>query len=131
MATPARHSSFGSDQLPFQGWGHDCGWEHQGSEGAFKGQVESISMKEQNDNDLFWDVVKACLHEIYGLGRSEATTKSKRLRTTVEKTPTKSFPGLFYHAEPLDVAGDIAGRKCDLSEKERKKYDAILARRGW
>ncbi len=89
-------------------------------------------MKEQPDVLVFWVVVTDCLEEIYGLDHAKAGALSAKLRDNIEGTAPRESRTLFYHAEPIDVAGDLAGqREKSLSELEWKKYDSILARRHW
>ena len=87
-------------------------------------------MIRQQDKKAFWAVVRDCLVEIYGLSRSSARTRSKRLRDVMERAPERHYGDIFYHAEPFDVACDVAGKSLDLSQY-RARYDAILNRHNW
>src|SRR5437870_2377606 len=98
--------------------------------------LEGSVMYDPADAEVFWAVVKDCLEEIYGFSRTRASARSTRLRTTIEQAslrpssngqaPPRSLRNLFYHAEPIDVAGDLAGRGQTLSEGDWRKYDIIL-----
>ena len=80
--------------------------------------------------DAFWDVVEESLVEIHGLAKPDAHKRSMDLRTRIESPPTGMSSDIFYHAEPFDVACDIAGRQLDLSQY-RLQYDLILNRHNW
>ena len=80
--------------------------------------------------DAFWDVVEDCLVEIHGLAKPDAHKRSMDLRTKIESPPTGMSSEIFYHAEPFDVACDIAGSQLDLSQY-RLQYDLILNRHNW
>ncbi len=86
-------------------------------------------MSRKKDKECFWDVVKDCLRDIFGLTSKEATVRINQLRSDIEKDGKKH--DIFYHAEPLDVAADLANLHHDFSQAEIKIYDAILNKRGW
>lgn len=83
------------------------------------------------DEDLFWEVVKDCLQEIYAVQAEEAAARSLAVRTKMQKSLPRKGQELFYHAEPLDVAADLACTGKHLTKADMKKYDAILARHKW
>jgi hypothetical protein len=78
----------------------------------------------------FWAAVSDCLVEIFGFPRSRANRASSALRKKVERSTPSHHQDIFYHAEPIDIAQDIAGVRCD-SHECRQKYDAILSRHDW
>lgn len=89
-------------------------------------------MIDQSEVQTFWEVVQDCLEQIYGLTRAKALATSAKFRKSVEEKSPRDSRALFYHAEPIDVARDLAGKaKDDLSEVDWKKYDSILAQRKW
>ena len=89
-------------------------------------------MIEEGEVEVFWDVVKDCLEQIYGIGHAKAAAARAKLRRSVEQELPRDSRALFYHAEPIDVARDLAGKdKDDLSDVDWKKYDSILAHRRW
>jgi hypothetical protein len=92
--------------------------------------VEGNAMIQKQDKNAFWNVVKDCLVEIYGLTPRDACVRSQKLRGSIEETPDRRYGSIFYHAEPLEVANDIAGKKIDLV-KAQHKYQAILAKHNW
>jgi hypothetical protein len=87
-------------------------------------------MIDSKAKDAFWDVVEDCLVEIHGLSKPAAHQRSVDLRARIESPPTGMSSEIFYHAEPFDVACDIAGRQLDLSHY-RFQYDYILNRHNW
>ena len=80
--------------------------------------------------DAFWHVVEVCLIEIHGLSQSDAHGRSMALRARIESPPSGMSSDIFYHAEPFDVACDIAGSQLDLSQY-RQQYEPILSRNNW
>jgi hypothetical protein len=86
-----------------------------------------IAQKAKND---FWSVVEDCLVEFHGLARRDAHQRSKDLRKRVEAPPSGISGEMLYHAEPFDVACDIADQALDLSH-HRPQYETILGRHHW
>jgi hypothetical protein len=80
--------------------------------------------------DTFWEVVEECLITIHGLAKLEAHRRSLDLRIRIEGTPSGMSSDVFYHAEPFDVACDIAGKQLNLSQY-RRQYDSILQQYNW
>jgi hypothetical protein len=80
--------------------------------------------------DMFWKVVEECLITIHGLTKPEAYRRSLDLRTRIEAAPAGMSSDIFYHAEPFDVACDIAGNQLDVSQY-RQQYEPILHRHNW
>jgi hypothetical protein len=78
----------------------------------------------------FWSVVRDCLVGIHRMSASDAEQKSKDLRRRIELPPPDISSEIFYHAEPFDVACDIAETYLDL-QSYRDPYDQILARHNW
>ena len=80
--------------------------------------------------ETFWEVVTECLIAIHGFAKPEAHRRSLDLRTRIESAPTGLSSDIFYHAEPFDVACDIAGRPLDAAQC-RQQYEPILHRHQW
>ena len=80
--------------------------------------------------DTFWQVVEDCLTDIHGLPPSEARRRSHDLRAEIESPPPGLSSDIFYHAEPFDVACDLAGNQLDVLQY-RDRYDLILDRHHW
>lgn len=80
--------------------------------------------------ESFWHAVKACLEEFHNFTEVEAERRGAALREQIESPPTGMSSNMFYHAEPFDVACDIAARKVNLADN-RQRYDEILVKHGW
>jgi hypothetical protein len=82
-------------------------------------------MINKKQKDAFWTVVEKCLLEFHHIPETKAHTKTQALRTRIEQAPRSVSPSALYHAEPFDVACDIANQELDLS-KYWPQYEAIL-----
>jgi len=80
--------------------------------------------------ETFWEIVAECLIAIHGLAKPEAHRRSLDLRTRIESAPAGMSSDIFYHAEPFDVACDIAGRPLNAAQY-RQQYEPILHRHNW
>ena len=87
-------------------------------------------MIDSKTKDVFWEIINECLVEIHGLSQREAHKRSLDLRTRIESSQAGISSDIFYHAEPFDVACDIAGKQLDLSQY-RPQYEPILNRHNW
>ena len=82
--------------------------------------------------DSFWHVVKACLAKFHGFSESEAEEAIISLRKLIESPPAGMSSDVFYHAEPFDVACDLAGKSLPLDYSDyRHTYDLILNEHRW
>ncbi len=79
--------------------------------------------------DSFWEIVRICLMRFHGLSESQAQHKSTEFRRQIESPPSGLSSEIFYHAEPFDVACDIAGKPLDFPH-HREEYLGVLKRRG-
>jgi hypothetical protein len=84
--------------------------------------IESIHLYAQINQ--YWDLVKRTLEEIFGVDPAHADA----LRREVKTWPAQEQL-LFYHAEPLDVAADLAGRP--PTQHEVESYTKRAASLGW
>jgi hypothetical protein len=80
--------------------------------------------------DAFWEIVEECLTGIHGLAKPEAHRRSLDFRLRIESALSGMSSDIFYHAEPFDVACDIAGKQLDLSQY-RGQYEPILQQHNW
>ena len=80
--------------------------------------------------ETFWKVVEECLIAFHSLAKSEAHRRTLNLRTRIESAPAGMLSDIFYHAEPFDVACDIAGMPLDPAQY-RQQYEPILHRHHW
>jgi len=70
--------------------------------------------------DQFWSVVNLCLREFHEMPLGAARRKASQLRGKIEQMPAEARE-YFYHAEPFDVACDIANHPLNL-EKHHARY---------
>lgn len=77
------------------------------------------------DADRYWRLVKKTLEEVFG-GKPNSADK---LRRDVGTSPPDE-QWSFYHAEPLDVAADLAGIG-GITKKDVKKYRDIADDFNW
>ncbi len=80
--------------------------------------------------DDYWDVVEDCLHNPHRLSRPHAKQLTEGFRGIIENPPPDISSDIFYHAEPFDVACDLAGQELEL-ERNRDEYDLILEQHKW
>ncbi len=87
-------------------------------------------MRTKDFKASYWKVVEDCLQTFHCLPPGEARKLAKQLRDKVESHPRGMASRIFYHAEPFDVACDLAQKQLSLAE-HRTKYEEILAHRGY
>jgi hypothetical protein len=77
----------------------------------------------------YWRIVQDCLTVLHhwSLPLAEAGIAQLRERLAVREDP--GFPVMIYHAEPFDVACDLAAQQLDYTA-HREAYEAILYRAG-
>jgi hypothetical protein len=75
------------------------------------------SAKSTHD-DQYWSVVEACLKRFHGMSSTRARRLAGDARQEVERERNKDF---FYHAEPFDIACDLARADLDIDDV-RKEY---------
>jgi hypothetical protein len=68
----------------------------------------------EDDKDVFWAVVQDCLREFHRMKPDAVRRKAKKIRKETDQLTTSQME-LFYHAEPFDVANDIAGDPLDAN----------------
>ncbi len=79
--------------------------------------------------EIYWKVVEECLQMFHHLPADQAHAKAKTLRMAIEQAPEGVSANSIYHAEPFDVACDLAGNALDV-ESHRKEYESILKLHG-
>ncbi len=67
----------------------------------------------KDEQDHFWSVVRQCVRRFHSRCASSTLPKATRLRKKVTGMPVEQME-LFYHAEPFDVACDLAGHRLDV-----------------
>lgn len=78
----------------------------------------------------FWQVVEDCLVDLFNQPRQQAREAWLSLAQHVESTPQRLPSDTFFHAEPYDVACDIADKEPDIIAALRD-YNAILISHNW
>lgn len=82
--------------------------------------------------EAFWQVVKACLAQFHGFSESEAEEASMSFCKRIGSPPAGLSSDIFYHAEPFDVACDVARKTLPLDYSDyRQQYDLILNKHRW
>jgi hypothetical protein len=76
----------------------------------------------------YWDVVEEVLREIFK--NNQANNIVDRLRPKIGQLPPEERD-LFFHAEPLDTAADIAGRGNEDLKPLLADYRSITGRLKW
>ena len=87
-------------------------------------------MIDSDAKNRFWQIVEECLVTIHGLQRDEARRKRVALRERLESPPTGMSSEILYHAEPFDIACDIAKQPRERSDY-REQYNQILSDGNW
>jgi hypothetical protein len=77
--------------------------------------------------DAYWKIVRDTLVEIQGFSTRAATDRVRTLRRPVESRTPPDHLSLVYHAEPFDVASDLA-RQNIRGELHKDAYRRIVAR---
>ena len=69
----------------------------------------------KDEQDHFWSVVRQCIRRFHAHCTSRTLPKAMRLRKKVNGMPIEQME-LFYHAEPFDVACDLADNALDVKD---------------
>ena len=77
------------------------------------------------DEGKYWEIVSDTLREVF----QASNDRMDDLRATVQRLPEEDRV-LFYHAEPLDVAADLAG-VTEILPNQLEIYDRILRDFQW
>jgi hypothetical protein len=89
-------------------------------DGAAIGLDDDISRESENQ---YWRRVKWTLAEIFHVDKRLADQARARLHELRESGNANSARVIFYHASPLEVAADLAGRKTyEITAEERQRY---------
>jgi hypothetical protein len=79
-----------------------------------------------DEKDAYWLVVRECLIEFHDLSKHEAQRRVGFFRRNIESVEPEIKSDIFYHNEPFDVAGYIAGREIEMSDGDFNRYEQIL-----
>jgi hypothetical protein len=69
----------------------------------------------KDEQDHFWGVVRQCIRRFHASCASLTLAKATRLRRKVSGMPVDQME-LFYHAEPFDVACNLAGNPLEVKD---------------
>jgi hypothetical protein len=77
--------------------------------------MKSSDVIPKDEQDHFWSVVRQCIRRFHTRRAVSTLPKATRLRKKVNGMPMEQM-GLFYHAEPFDVACDLACNPLDVKD---------------
>jgi hypothetical protein len=77
--------------------------------------MKTSSVIPKDEQDHFWGVVRQCIRRFHTRCASSTLLKATRLRRTVNGMPVEQME-LFYHAEPFDVACNLADNPIDVKD---------------
>lgn len=69
----------------------------------------------KDEQDHFWSVVRRCIRRFHARCASRTLAAATRLRKKVNGMPVEQIE-LFYHAEPFDVACNLADSALDVKD---------------
>jgi hypothetical protein len=74
--------------------------------------MKSSNVIPKDEQDHFWSVVRQCIRKFHSRCASSTLAAATRLRKKVSGMPVEQME-LFYHAEPFDVACNLADNPLD------------------
>ena len=77
--------------------------------------MKSSDVIPKDEQDHFWSVVRQCIRSFHARCGSRTLAEATRLRTRVNGMPVDQME-LFYHAEPFDVACNLADNALDVKD---------------
>lgn len=77
--------------------------------------MKSSNVIPKDEQDHFWSVVRKCIRAFHPGCASATLTEATRLRKSVDGMPLEQME-LFYHAEPFDVACNLAHQPLDVED---------------
>ncbi|HEX5327389.1 MAG TPA: hypothetical protein VFW75_12025 [Acetobacteraceae bacterium] len=93
---------------------------------AFGGRYRVIRPDEslsQDFCDRYWQRVKDILGQVFQVNDTRADEARMKLGELERRTPQT----VFYHADPLEVAADLAGRRDRaITPEEKERYQQLL-----
>lgn len=78
----------------------------------------------------FWHVVEDCLIKLFSQSPEKARQLWVELSRQIESPPDGLPSEMFYHAEPYDVACDLAGQVPEW-DRDRQAYELIVQTHKW
>jgi hypothetical protein len=77
--------------------------------------MKSSDVIPKDEQDNFWNVVRQCIRRFHACCASSTLAAATRLRKKVNGMPVEQLE-LFYHAEPFDVACNLAANPLDVKD---------------
>jgi hypothetical protein len=77
--------------------------------------MKSSNVIPKDEQDHFWSVVRLCIRRFHAGCASVTLAAGARLRKKVNGMPVEQME-LFYHAEPFDVACNLANHPLDVKD---------------
>jgi hypothetical protein len=77
--------------------------------------MKSSNVIPKDEQDRFWSVVRQCIRKFHACCASSTLASATRLRKKVNGMPVEQME-LFYHAEPFDVACNLADNPLDVKD---------------
>ena len=77
--------------------------------------MKSSDVIPKDEQDHFWSVVRECIRRFHARCADSTLQKATGLRKKVAAMPAEQME-LFYHAEPFDVACDLANTRLDVKD---------------
>ncbi len=77
--------------------------------------MKSSNVIPKDEQDHFWSVVRQCIRRFHARCASSTLPAATRLRKKVSGMRVEQME-LFYHAEPFDVACNLADNLLDVKE---------------
>jgi hypothetical protein len=83
--------------------------------------------------ESFWAAVRECLVRFHDFPDIEAVRTVAEFRSRLEEAPPGVPLDMVYHAEPFDVACDLADHEIDRAEVEAEYMDLLqrTAKHAW
>ena len=88
--------------------------------------MASASAVDATAERAYWEIVLACLVQLHGWSDGQAVQAVADFRKRLRALANPTAAVMVYHAEPFDVACDLANRALDYFER-RAAYATILA----
>ena len=77
--------------------------------------MKSSDVIPKEEQDHFWSVVRQCIRRFHACCAPSTLAEATRLRRKVNSMPVEQME-LFYHAEPFDVACNLADNPLDVKD---------------
>ena len=106
------------------------GWELPSGVAVRTQRSQRVSGIPRHARRSFWRAVEDCLIEFHHLKKAVARAQCVDLRARIDHPPPGLSDEAIYHAEPFDVACNLAGKDLNLAQY-RGPYDQILQRHNW